>query len=182
METENERFDEVVRKLEGRNRAYGKLRQRARQGAYVAVAVVVAAAWIGFLLGDDSERVRAAEADLRDARAELASTRGSLEGARATIGAREERFEIMSHACARLINQHVEEAEAMRASVVAFYNGRTAEGRDIAESYARSQAFLPPLPGTRGLCGMKLRYPNRDTDEVTAIRADWINGVEPPPF
>jgi hypothetical protein len=183
METEDTQvFDEMVRKLEARNRAYGRLRQRARGGVAFALVAVVAAAWIGIQIGDDSDRVRLAEASLRETRTELSATNESLAAAWATIADREERFEIMSHACARLINQHVEEAEAMRAAVVAFYNGRSAEGRDIAESYARSQTFLPPLPGTRGLCGMRLRYPNRDTDEVTAIRADWINGVEPPPF
>jgi hypothetical protein len=183
METEDDRvFDEILRKLEDRNRAYGRLRRRARNGVSVAVVALVAAGWIGFRVGDNSDRVRVAEATVRETRAELGATMDSLTTVRRTIADREERFEVMSHACARLINQQAEEAEAMRAAVVAFYNGRAAEGRDIAESYARSQTVIPALPSSRGLCGMRLRYPNRGTDEVIPIGADWVNGVEPPPF
>lgn len=131
--------------------------------------------------------------ELNELRREVATLRSSLsdsellvEQLRVVASSRTDRFKRMSYACARLVNQYVEDYEGLWWAARGVVNGERSIGglADFMMGQGMSEAWGGDyfLRLDRAGCGMKVEHPMKTTDVVTPIAKAWRDGVEPPEF
>jgi hypothetical protein len=169
-----------------------------RTAALVFLVVAVLLGWLYVGAVRDRDAAEADRIDLVRAHTDAAQAAAArfrdmekqLEVAGVQSAVREERFELMSFACARLVNTYVDRMKYLELLTQRYFETgvSAAELQDALLGYVQSNVYEDPggelLRTDRAGCGMREKEPTSlsGDDYVEPLPKAWVNGVKPVGF